>query len=83
MQGKVASIKDTGVKNLDGVTKYQKTYINKSGKETTQSLYMTYRIVHEDSDGWHHPGYAGLKGFDEAERWLDSEIDNILETLID
>ena len=82
LQGKVASVRDTGIPQLDGITKFQKTYTNDAGKETTQSIYMTWRTVGEDSDGWIHPGFSGIKAFDEAEMWAAKEIDNILKSFL-
>lgn len=82
LQGKVASVKNTGVKNLDNITKYQRVYKDKKGKNRTESVYMTYRIVSEDSPGWRHPGFEGLNSFEEAEAWVDRELDNILNTLL-
>lgn len=43
---------------------------------------MTYRTVSENGGDWTHPGYAGLHAFDDAEKWMDSEIDNILNRLL-
>lgn len=84
MQGKVAVVKEVkGFPELDRITKYQKVYKNeKTGKESVQSLYMTYRTVSENGGDWTHPGYAGLHAFDDAEKWMDSEIDNILNRLL-
>lgn len=84
MQGKVASVRKVeGFPQIEGITKYQKTYKNeKTGKNSTQSIYMTYRTVSEHGEEWRHPGYAGAHFFDEAEKWIDQELDNIINTLI-
>lgn len=83
LEGKVATVRNTGVPNLDGITKFQKNYTNAdTGKSTTQSIYMTWRMVSEDSDGWQHPGFSGIKAFDDAELWVAKEIDNILKSFL-
>lgn len=82
LQGKVASIKDTGVANLDGLVKYQKVHKGKSGKETTQSIYMTYRTISEAGKAWQHPGFKGLKAFPEAEQAADAAIESILKSFL-
>ena len=87
LQGKVASVKTAEVngvhyKDLDGLVKYQKTYKNKKGKETTQSIYMTYRTVSEVGKDWKHPGYDGLGAFPEAEQAAEAAIDRILKMFL-
>ncbi len=84
LEGKVATVqKVKGFPDLDRITKYQKKYKNeKTGKETIQSIYMTYRTVSEHGGEWTHPGWRGLHGFDEAEKYIDSEIDNILSRIL-
>jgi hypothetical protein len=84
MEGRVASVKKVeGFPQLDGITKYQKIYKNEStGKQSVQSVYMTFRTVSENSDSWRHPGFQGLGAFAEAERWVEEQIDNIINTLI-
>lgn len=83
LEGKVAALKNTGHTDLEGLVKYQKNYINQqSGKITTQSLYVTYRMVSEDSQGWQHPGYAGLQAFSEAEAYVQEEIQRILQDFL-
>jgi len=87
LQGKVATVKKaevdgTSFKDLDGLVKYQKTYKSKSGKETTQSVYMTYRTISEIGQGWKHPGFKGLKAFPEAEQQAEQAIDQILKSFL-
>lgn len=84
LEGRVASVKKVdGFPQLDGIAKYQKIYKNEStGKETVQSIYMTFRTVSENGDSWRHPGFAGLHAFDEAEKWVEEQIDNIIKVLI-
>lgn len=67
---------------VDGLVKYQKNYVNESGKTTTQGIYINYRTVSENSDPWQHPGFAGLKAFEEAERMVVQQIDRIIKTLL-
>lgn len=84
MEGRVASVKKVdGFPQLDGIAKYQKIYKNETtGKETVQSIYMTFRTVSENGDSWRHPGYQGLHAFDEAEKWVEEQIDNIIKALV-
>lgn len=65
-------------KNLQNLVKYQ--YVHDSGKVT--SLYMTYRIISENSAGWNHPGYEAMNLFDEAQRYVETELDNIVKQLL-
>lgn len=79
IHGKVAvggQIKDQP--NLSGLTKYQ--HVHESGK--VSSIYMTYRMVSEDSPGWQHPGSDGFALFKEAEQYVDEELRNILKMLL-
>jgi hypothetical protein len=81
--GKVAiasGLKDGGnlPDNMKGLTKYQS--VNKKGK--VSSVYMTFRIVHEESNGWRHPGFDGYQFFDKVEKELEAEISNIINTLL-
>ncbi len=77
LSGKVATARSDN-KLLDQITKYQ--HVSDTGK--VSSLYMTFRTVSEDSAGWKHPGWKGLKAFEEAERWVEKELDLIIETLL-
>lgn len=87
LQGKVATVStakvgDQHLKDLDGLVKYQKTYKSKKGKETTQSIYMTYRTISEIGKGWKHPGFKGLQAFPEAEQAAEQAIDAILKSFV-
>jgi len=64
--------------NLTGLTKYQS--VSDSGK--VSSIYMTYRMVSENSTGWTHPGHGGYQLFKEAEEYVQTELKNILNTLL-
>lgn len=78
--GKVATaiMEEGSPENLAGLTKYQ--YVSDKGK--VSSIYMTFRIVHEDSAGWNHPGFPGYKFFEEAEKEIGKELENIVKTLL-
>ncbi len=95
-EGKVAVIDPTGVKagnrpyatgnssdnKLQGLVKYQKVYKNKNGKDTVSSVYINYRTVSEKGKPWIHPGFKGLKAFEEAEKEVAAQIDKIVSTLL-
>lgn len=79
LHGKVAVAGEVpGQPNLKGLTKYQ--FVHDSGK--VSSVYMTYRMVGEDSPGWRHPGHAGYQLFKEAEQYVENELKNIINTLL-
>lgn len=80
IQGKVATIKPgDGVPNeLVGVSKYQQV----SPTGSVSSVYMAFRTVHEDSDGWQHPGHPGYNLFKQAEEFVESELENIINTVL-
>jgi hypothetical protein len=68
---------------LDNLTKYQKTYTNeKTGEKTTQSTYLNYRTISENGKPWSHPGWSGLKAFEEAEKEIVKQLDQIIKTLL-
>jgi len=80
LQGKVATVKDTGIANLEGLVKYQKVSQNeKTGKESVSSVYINYRTVAENGKPWIHPGIKGIQAFEQAEQWLEKEIEVILK----
>lgn len=78
LSGKVAVGGKHENPNLSGLTKYQ--FVHPSGK--VSSVYMTFRIVSEDSQGWQHPGHPGYQLFEEAEKYVQGELKNILNTLL-
>jgi hypothetical protein len=67
---------------VDGLVKYQKTYSNAQGKQTSQAVYINYRAVSEVGKPWQHPGFAGIKAFEEAEKMLVDHLNQILRTLL-
>lgn len=78
IHGKVATANNVGIPNLEGLTKYQ--FVHDSGK--VSSMYMTFRMVGEDSKGWTHPGHKGYQLFQEAEQYVQAELKNIIDTLL-
>lgn len=78
-QGVVARLKNTGVKNLEGLLKIQKTY-----DKATQSKYVSFRRVSENSPStsWNHPGYKGAHIFDDLEKYIDNQVDVIINALL-
>lgn len=78
LSGKVASVQNTENPNLAGITKYQQ--VGDSGK--VSSIYMTFRMVHEDSTGWQHSGHPGYNLFKTAEEYVERELENIINTLL-
>lgn len=77
LQGKVA-VASSENKNLNQMTKFQHT--NDKGK--TFSVYMTWRVISENSTGWKHPGFKGYSIFKQVEDWVSQELDNIVKTLL-
>jgi len=71
-QGVVARIKNTGIKDLEGLVKIQKQY-----QRTVQSTYMTFRRVSSNSDPskWIHPGFKGAHIFPMVEAFIERELD--------
>lgn len=78
LSGKVASVGATSNPNLAGITKYQ--FVHESGR--VSSVYLTYRMVSSNSAGWQHPGFAGYGLFKKVEEYVDSELENIVNTLL-
>lgn len=78
MSGKVASQVASEHPFLQNLTKFQ--HINEKG--TVSNLYMTWRTVSEKSSGWINPGYEGLDAFASAEKWVEEQMDLIIQTLL-
>lgn len=81
LQGKVATGRSLDPR-FDQIVKYQKTYQNDAGKNTTQSIYIKYRTVSENGKPWMHPGFSGIHAFQEAERELEKNLDAIVKSLL-
>ncbi|RLG44961.1 MAG: hypothetical protein DRN81_03245 [Thermoproteota archaeon] len=81
LEGKVATAKSDNPL-VDGLVKYQKTYQNeKTGKNTTQSIYMNYRCISDGQDvsPWIHPGFSGLNAFDKASKNVEKHLETIIK----
>lgn len=78
IHGKVAVINDAINDKFQGLVKYQ--HVHESGK--VSSMYMTYRGVSETGKDWVHPGFGGYQLFKEAEKFVESEMENILQTIL-
>lgn len=76
--GKVASVRNTGIKNLDGITKYQ--WVSDTGN--VSSVYMTFRTISDKSQGWKHPGFEGYGIFDDTEKFIEEELERIITELL-
>lgn len=78
IRGKAAVIDKHPNPMLQGLTKYQS--VSDTGR--VSSLYMVFRMVHEDSPGWQHPGHPGYNLFKQAEEYVEHELENIVNTLL-
>lgn len=78
IHGKVASTKDEPNSKFEGLTKYQ--YVHPSGN--VSSVYMTFRGVSEAKKDWIHPGHKGYLIFKEVESFVESEMENIINTIL-
>lgn len=78
IHGKVAVINDSINDKFQGITKYQN--VHPSGK--VSSIYMTFRGVSEAGKDWIHPGFAGYQLFKEAEKYVEDEMENIINTIL-
>jgi hypothetical protein len=79
IEGKVGSFNIEGSdSNFKNLTKYQ--YTDKlSGR--TKSVYMTFRMISEESTGFIHPGFDGLHAFKEAEEKIAQKVEDALREL--
>lgn len=78
IHGKVATVSDSNNPKFEGLTKYQ--YVHPSG--SVSSVYTTYRGVSENGKDWVHPGHKGYQLFREAEKYVESEMENIINTIL-
>lgn len=67
---------------LQGLVKYQKIYKNSAGKDTVQSIYINYRTISDKGKPWIHPGFSGVHFFDEAEKELVNQLNQIIKSLL-
>jgi hypothetical protein len=65
---------------LQGVTRIQNTKRGGGG----QSQLMSFRVMSENSDpsSWIHPGIRPANLLPEVEKWVDNQLDRILETIL-
>jgi len=78
MQGEVARVKQPD-KSPD-LIKYQNPSQTSPGK--IHSIYMRYRTVSAIGKPWMHPAYTGLKAFEDAEREIEANLDQLVKSLI-
>lgn len=78
IHGKVAVVKDAMTVKFDGLVKYQ--YVHPTGR--VSSVYMTYRTVSENGKDWVHPGFRGYQLFENAQRTVEEELENIIKTIL-
>lgn len=84
IEGRAATIKDTDIPGLENVTKYQRIYENKrTGKTSVSSVYLSFKTVSDLSpaEAWQNKGFAGLHAFNDAEEFIEKELDNILKSI--
>lgn len=60
---------------LKGLAIYQS--VNKETGKVSRDV-MTFRTVSKDSDGWKHPGFAGVHYFEKAYEWANQHWDNVI-----
>lgn len=79
LQGKVASVTNTNIQNLMGLTKYQ----YKVGKQI-KSFYFTFRTISDGvSSGWMHRGTGGVHAFRDIESFIESQFEEIIKAFGD
>ena len=80
LSGKVATVSasDAQDPNQAGMVKFQ--HVHPSGK--VSSVYMTFRMISETGKDWVHPSHPGYHLFQEAEKYVEREMDNIIKTLL-
>lgn len=71
---------------LRGLTRYQTPTAGRtpSGLQKGSSQMFTFRVMSENSDpaSWIHPGIRAANLMKEVEVWIDSELDNIIDTML-
>lgn len=71
---------------LQGLTRIQSTVEGRtpSGKQRGSSKLMTWRVISEKSpaSSWKHPGIKAANIMPEIERWIDSELDGIMDRML-
>lgn len=76
--GKVAQLAEVPGwgKNLNNLNKYQEPYAN-----TTQSVYLTFRTVSENSKGWNPRYFGGYQVFPKAEKWAQEQVNEVVKAM--
>jgi hypothetical protein len=66
---------------LNNLKVYQKLHTTKAGKTIVKRDIMTFRTLSENSSAgsWSHPGNKGVKIFDEAYAWAETEWENTIK----
>ena len=73
--GKVATVTNTDIPNLAGLTKYQ----YKIGNQV-KSFYFTFRTISDGSiSGWIHRGTGGVNAFKNIEDYVEKQFEEIIK----
>lgn len=65
---------------LNGLVKYQYEVKKRDGGTMVKSAYMTFRVVSEKQKSkWIHPGFMGVKIFDDLESWAQLTLPKLVE----
>ncbi len=71
---------------LVGMVKMRREITNpKTGKTSTKTAYMTFRMVSENpkyANKWIHPGFKGAKIFPDLQRWAESAFAKMVEEFL-
>jgi hypothetical protein len=78
--GTMTTYKGIQDSNLQGLTRITQQYQTKTGKGGSFSQYFVFRRISENSDPskFIHPGYAGAHVFVELQKYVESNMRNIL-----
>ena len=54
------------------------------GKKSKQTQFLIFRVVSENSkkDSWMHPGFEGVHIFKNLERYIQTNIQRILQSIL-
>lgn len=71
---------------IQGLTRVQKGLASRTprGKQRGSSQLLTWRVMSEKSspESWRHPGLTAANILPEVERWVDKELDKILDVIL-
>lgn len=70
-------------RHLQGLTRVRE-YASAESQKPTSSAYITFRVAstkQNPGQKWRHPGFEGANIFPDLERWADSEIDKIVQSI--